>query len=149
MYETIPGKVPREGTSEQTTIMPCNTQSFSSNAICAERRLFQFPFFSLPPFSIEFHLQAAKTSMIFCWAYFPLHLHFPFAYRGPFMKKFSMPTESSPSEVAPSGFLPNIFSKRQEGFGVTRGSPLCCQAPCCDSSLQLTSKLLIHFLSSF
>lgn len=73
------------------------------------------------------------------------HLHI----EAPLWKKFSMPTESSPSEVAPSGFLPNIFSRRQEGFGVTRGSPLCCQALCCDSSLQLTSKFLILFFFSF
>lgn len=102
-----------------------------------------------PLFRLNSTCRQQKLPWFFCWAYFPLHLHFPFAYRGPFMKKFSMPTESSPSEVAPSGFLPNIFSKRQEGFGVTRGSPLCCQALCCDSSLQLTSKFLIHFLSSF
>lgn len=36
MDETIPGKVPREGTSEQTNVMPCKIQSFSSNAIYAE-----------------------------------------------------------------------------------------------------------------
>lgn len=114
MYETIPGKVPREGTSEQTTIMPCNTQSFSSNAICAERRLFQFPFFSLPPFSIEFHLQAAKTSMIFCWAYFPLHLHFPFAYRGPFMKKILHANRIKPFRSG-SQWLPSQYLQQKAG----------------------------------
>lgn len=62
MDETIPGKVPGEGTSEQTTVMPCKIQSFSSNAIYAERRLFHFSFFFSPSsFSLEFHLQAAKN----------------------------------------------------------------------------------------
>lgn len=83
-----------------------------------------------PPFSVEFHLQAAKTSMIFCWAYFPLRLHFPFAYRGRFFfmeKKFSMPTESSSSEMAPRVvFLPKTFSNQAGRLGgVARGSSLC------------------------
>ena len=51
MDETISGKVPGEGTSEQATVMPCKIQSFSSNAVKAERRLFHFSFFfSFPPF---------------------------------------------------------------------------------------------------
>lgn len=115
MYETIPGKVPREGTSEQTAIMPCNTQSCSSNAICAERRLFQFPFFSLPTFSIEFPLQAAQTSMIFCWAYFPLHLYFPFAHRGPFMKKILHANRAKLFRSGSQSGLPSSYL--QEGLG--------------------------------
>lgn len=69
-----------------------------------------------PPFWLNSTCRQQKLLWFFCWAYFPLH--FPFAYRGPFMKKFSMPTESSSSEVAPRVvFLPNTFSNQAGRFG--------------------------------
>lgn len=39
MDGAIPGRVPREGTLRQATLMPYRAQSFSSNVIYVERRL--------------------------------------------------------------------------------------------------------------
>lgn len=77
MDETIPGKVSGEGTFEQTTVMPCKIQSFSSNAIYAEKRLFHFSsFFFCPLFSLELHLKAVKNFCDFLLGSFPTPIPF-------------------------------------------------------------------------
>lgn len=90
MHETIPDEVSRDGTSEQTTVMSCKIQSFSSDAIYVEWRLFNFSlfFFFSPLFDLNSTCKHQKTCRIFCWDRFPLHRHFPFVCRGSFVKRF-------------------------------------------------------------
>lgn len=92
MDGAIPDKVPREGTSEQATAVPCKAQSFSSNAIHLERMIllsFLILLTQIPPAGITELLQG--FAVLISHPVSISHLHREVSLQ----RNFSIPTEVS------------------------------------------------------
>lgn len=94
MDGAIPDKVPREGTSEQATAVPCKAQSFSSNAIHLERMIllsFLILLTQIPPAGITELLQCFAVLISHPVSISISHLHREVSLQ----RNFSIPTEVS------------------------------------------------------